>query len=301
MCTRIDINQVIPPDPEMKKIADDLEDETNKKMMTKIGEVAVPLDGRFSSVRTEENAVGNLVSDIFRRAYKADIGYLVGGTIRSDDIYPPGDVTLRDILLMFPFEDPCVVLRMTGQQIWDCLENSVSMVPKQDGRFPHVSGVRLVYDPKLPPNKRLIDVFVTSRGDINEKLDLNAKYTIATRSYLALGKDGYTMFPSAEVVMPEENGHIPSVLLRNFFWKVEVINRMYKQNWGTQAIKDTVTAMGMESFNQGKKIVVAPKIEGRIITVDDLPKWQDKIQLSDLPEEVADFAHIDHKPEILDQ
>ncbi len=63
--------------------------------------------------------------------------------------------------------------------------------------------------------------------------------------------------------MDEENGHIPSVLLRNFFWKVEVINRMHERNWNQQFIDRAVKALDM-SHLQGErmKIIVAPKVEG---------------------------------------
>ena len=66
--------------------------------------------------------------------------------------------------------------------------------------------------------------------------------------------------------MGDENGHLPSVLLRNFFWKVDVINRMYRQNWQAHDISSNVKALDMESFARlhQKQIVVAPKIEGSL-------------------------------------
>jgi 2',3'-cyclic-nucleotide 2'-phosphodiesterase (5'-nucleotidase family) len=53
---------------------------------------------------------------------------LCGGCIRAEKMYEPKKITLRDVLNIFPFEDPCVVLRLTGKQIKDALENGISAV-----------------------------------------------------------------------------------------------------------------------------------------------------------------------------
>lgn len=57
------------------------------------------------------------MADVLRGVYDVDIGFLCGGTIRSDSVYAAGTVTLRTLLLCFPFEDPTVVLALTGKQV----------------------------------------------------------------------------------------------------------------------------------------------------------------------------------------
>ncbi len=199
-------------------------------------------------LRTQETAFGNLVADIMLYAYQPCISYnidcslLCGGTIRSDTIYPPGKITLGDLLEIFPFNDTVVVIRITGKQLWDALESSVSMVPKQEGRFPIVSGLKIEYNPKAEPGSRLRNVWFTERRqptpmeengvdndddgsegpgpyDIIGKLDFQKTYTVCTRNYMSSGYDGFTALaqPNTQFVIDDENGILLSTLIRRYF------------------------------------------------------------------------------------
>ena len=64
-----------------------------------IGTTVTRLDTTYESVRSSENAFGNLVADAIRDYYSADIGFVNGGAIRGNHIYEPGTMlTIRDIL-----------------------------------------------------------------------------------------------------------------------------------------------------------------------------------------------------------
>ena len=83
------------------------------------------------------------------------------------------------------------------------MENGVSQWPKLEGRFPQVSGINFAFYPNKPPGKRINPKLVKigdeyiDMGDQDEKdLDNKGKkkertYRMATKSYLANGKDGY--------------------------------------------------------------------------------------------------------------
>ena len=90
---------------------------------------------------------------------------------------------IKPFLTIFP---------LLGKQLLECLENGVSMFPKLEGRFPQVSGISFAFDPEKPAGKRIDPEFVKV-GD--EYLDLDPKskktYRLATKAYLANGKDGY--------------------------------------------------------------------------------------------------------------
>ncbi|KAJ2170768.1 hypothetical protein GGH16_003202 [Coemansia sp. RSA 560] len=92
----------------------------------------------------------------------AQIALLCGGAIRSDKVFPAGAVRMRDIMEVFPFEDPVVVVRLTGDQIRRALENGVSKWPAHEGRFPQVSGIRFVFDPRREPGQRITSIVVTA-------------------------------------------------------------------------------------------------------------------------------------------
>ena len=77
-----------------------------------------------------------------REGVKAEIGITNGGGIRAKKIYDPGTkISRRDILSELPFGNVVVKLGLTGSQIWEALENGVSQVEQNSGRFPQVSGM----------------------------------------------------------------------------------------------------------------------------------------------------------------
>lgn len=143
------------------------------------------------------------------------------GTLRSDTIHPAGPLTMRDLVAILPMLDETVVLEASGQVVLDALENGVCKWPALEGRFlqvsrpafrkqrlsgssvplwltsehrrhlalfSQVSGVRFDFDPANPPGKRVVldSVFVGGRP-----LDLQKTYKLATKAYMALGKDGF--------------------------------------------------------------------------------------------------------------
>lgn len=109
-------------------------------------------------------------------------------TQRSDVVHPPGPLTYRDLVSILPMMDETCVLRVSGAQLLAALENGVSMWPRQEGRFPQVSGVRFAFDPTLPPGARVVPGSVVVGA---APLDLQAAYSLATKEYLAEGRDGY--------------------------------------------------------------------------------------------------------------
>lgn len=96
---------------------------------------SVELDTRFPMVRGGETNFSNLMADIVRLVTDCDICLMNSGTFRSDRLFPPGVFTLGDIRLILPWEDLVIKLRVTGEQLWKALENSVSTYPAYDGRF----------------------------------------------------------------------------------------------------------------------------------------------------------------------
>jgi len=125
---------------------------------------------------------------------------------------------LKDLLKILPMIDPLVLLEVTGKQLLECLENGVSMFPKLEGRFPQVSGISFAFDPEKPAGKRIDPEFVKV-GD--EYLDLDPKskktYRLATKAYLANGKDGYDVLAKCKQLIDEENGPTLAYAVQNHF------------------------------------------------------------------------------------
>ncbi len=194
----------VTPDPETQKLVDGFAAELDKELNVVIGKTTGPLDSRRNIVRTQEAAIGNLIADAMKDAVKADIAITNGGGIRADKEYAAGsDITRRDVLSELPFGNVTVLTEVTGKQIWEALENGFSLYEDGAGRFPQVSGLKVVADVKQPKGSRLVSVMV---GD--EPLDLTATYKLATNDYMLEGGDGYTALKGGKVTVDARGGKL---------------------------------------------------------------------------------------------
>ncbi|KXX82214.1 Mannosylglucosyl-3-phosphoglycerate phosphatase [Madurella mycetomatis] len=228
---RRDIVRAVPEDAETLAHVNKLTAKLKKSLEKPIGWTAAPLDSRFTTVRRKESNIGNFVCDIMRHHYGADCALMAAGTIRGDQVYPPGPIRLKDVTNCFPFEDPVVVIKASGRAIWDALENSVSLYPALEGRFPQVSNINFKFDPSRPVGSRIVSAEIGG-----SPLDLERPYALATRGYMARGKDGYRslLVQSAggkcEEIVSEENGILISAMLRQYFMSLTVMDKW--TNWG---------------------------------------------------------------------
>jgi 5'-nucleotidase len=229
--TRRDIVSSIAEDLETVKIVQKLTEKLKTRLEHPIGATLVPLDARFTTVRLRESNIGNLVCDVMKHYYDGDCCIMAGGTIRGDQVYPPGVIKLKDIMNCFPFEDPVVVIGANGKAIREALENSVCLYPALEGRFPQVSGIQFKFNPKRPAGKRILSVNVN-----DSPIDPEKNYRLVTRGYMARGKDGYDSLliepegGTAQELVSEENGVLISTILRQFFMALRVVGRWH--NWG---------------------------------------------------------------------
>lgn len=251
--TRRDVVSSIPQDPQAMALVEEQTREIKKRLDKPIGWTAAPLDARFTTVRTKESNIGNFVCDLMRYYYSADCCIMAAGTIRGDQIYPPGLLKLKDIVNCFPFEDPVVVLKVTGKAIREALENGVSNYPALEGRFPQVSNITFETDYSKAPMQRVQSVTIGA-----EPLDETREYVLATRGYMGRGKgkshtsffflsishaytnssftDGYTSLlieeegGVAKEIVSEENGVLISTILRQYFMSLKVLGKW--KRWG---------------------------------------------------------------------
>lgn len=189
------------------------------KMGETLGNFSVELDGRFSSIRTQETNLGDWVCDVILSATGADVVMINSGTFRSDQIHPPGPFTMKDLINIVPMRDPLIALEMTGKALLEALENSVSMYPKLEGRFPQVSGISFVFNPNKPPGSRVEPQLVQVADDW---LNLEQTYTVCIKSYMYSGCDGYTMFKGCKVVMDDDACPEIGLAIQNHFKSIDM-------------------------------------------------------------------------------
>ncbi|KAK3937011.1 Metallo-dependent phosphatase-like protein [Diplogelasinospora grovesii] len=228
---RRDTVRAIPEDQGTVALVDKLTAKLKKSLEKPVGWTAAPLDARFTTVRSRESNLGNFVCDIMRHHYAAECAIMAAGTMRGDQIYAPGPIRVKDITDCFPFEDPVVVIKVSGKGIWQALENGVSAYPASEGRFPQVSNIRFTFDPAKPVGSRVLSVSVGG-----EPADANRIYVVATRGYMARGKDGYRSLlvkpegGECDEVVSEENGVLISMILRQYFMALKVMDQW--KSWG---------------------------------------------------------------------
>ncbi|KAK5164661.1 uncharacterized protein LTR77_009867 [Saxophila tyrrhenica] len=224
---RRDIVREIPEDEKTSELAERLVQDVHRKLGNRIGFTSVPLDARFDTVGQQESNYANFVADLMRLYYEADCAVCTAFTIKGDQVYPPGELFLRNLVDCHPFEDPVVVVRVKGKALRHALENGVSQYPEPAACFPQVSGIRYSFDGEAEAGKRIREVEMNGKA-----LDENADYTVACRAFLASAKLGYEQFRvhaeggGAEEVVSEEEGVLVSGLLRQYFASIEIVDSM---------------------------------------------------------------------------
>eukprot|EP00729_Bicosta_minor_P013662 gene13662-16509_t len=148
----------------------------------------------------------------------------------ADKIFPVGLLTYRDLVSLLPMLDELMVLGLSGEQVVEALENGVSQYPKLEGRFPQVSGgVPMVAD---------------------------KEYSVAVKAYLALGKDGYTVFTKESAAM---------------LWRQKVHEHQHADSADSAAASPADgAAAASASLTQKKsnfKYKLRPAVEGRTVCI----------------------------------
>lgn len=163
-------------------------EEAQKPLLEKVvGTTAVKLIGDREVVRTGESNLGQLTADAMLDLTGAQIAFTNGGGIRAS--IEAGNITMQDMVTVFPFGNTIMVKEITGKDVLDALEYGVNSYPDQKGGFPHTGGLTFTLNAYKEPGHRVSDVKVAG-----EPLDLEKTYTIVTNDFMAAGGDGYTMF-----------------------------------------------------------------------------------------------------------
>jgi 2',3'-cyclic-nucleotide 2'-phosphodiesterase (5'-nucleotidase family) len=184
-----------------------------------IAVTAVELDSRNATVRTQEAAIGNLIADAMRAEGDAEIAITNSGGIRAGRIYPAGSsITRRDIMAELPFGNHISVLEVSGKSVRGALENGVSLLPRPAGRFPQVSGLKIVVDPSRPVGQRILSVEAGGKP-----LDDSKIYRLATNDFMSRGGDGYEMFNNVREIIPGHDGPLLTNAVIEYLEKIKTV------------------------------------------------------------------------------
>jgi len=148
-----------------------------------IGETAVELgtDGQFIG----EALLGNLVTDIMRDAAETHMAIFTASGFRQP--IPPGVILEQDLLTAMPYKNTVFAYDMTGAQIQELLNFSVSR--SGSDFFSQVSGVRFNIVGDEAVNIQILDD--PADPTAYSPLDPAQSYRVATNNYQGLYAGGY--------------------------------------------------------------------------------------------------------------
>lgn len=260
----IQVKRADPADDAAQQLLDKWVGSQKTRLDKVIGELGCDFDARFSSVRTMETNMGNLVADIARSSTQADIALINSGSLRADTVFPAGPFTLRMMRRLLPMVDRLVKLELTGAQLVAVLENGVSKYPDLEGRFPAVSGVRFRFDPRKKSGSRVVRSSVLVNGELVKS---SRTYTLCTTSFLAAGHDGFEPFEACKQLIDEENGPCLCGTVRNFFKAQRVLQKWTKPPANADKVLLRVVHKLKLRSSVASPTAVIREVEDRIVCV----------------------------------
>ncbi|MFA5780081.1 MAG: bifunctional UDP-sugar hydrolase/5'-nucleotidase [Elusimicrobiota bacterium] len=175
-------------DEGLKKIIENLTKDISAKMESIVGSSAQNLS-RSATDRSGEIPLGNWQTDVFKKITNSDIAFQNAGGIRAD--LPEGKISMRHIYELAPFGNTIFTMKLTGAQIKDILEKSVS------GKFGklQVSGLKFKYDKNRYEGDRVVEIAVG-----NARINPKKYYKVATNSFVAKGGDDFNIFKQGKEI-----------------------------------------------------------------------------------------------------
>lgn len=142
-------------------------------------------------------------ADVIKDFAASDGAFLAAGLVKES--YQKDNLAS---LLMYP-TDHLVVVNLSGAQIRQAFERSVSLYPQPNSSFLQISGFEVSFSRKQPPNARVLSVTLPNGA----KLEDAKTYTVAMPSALQRGALGYfKIWDKATVVRKYESSTLEEVL-----------------------------------------------------------------------------------------
>ena len=142
-------------------------------------------------------------ADAIKGAAGTDGAFIAAGMLKD------GYDKTQDLasMLLYP-EDQITVVKLTGAQVRDALERSVSLYPQPNTSFLQLAGFEATFNKNASDGHRITTV--TANGSA---LSNTATYTVAMPARLAQGGYGYfKIWDKPDIVKTIENSTIESVL-----------------------------------------------------------------------------------------
>jgi len=160
-----------PPDEGIAALVEKYASKIRKVMDEVIGEASEAIK-RDPEAR-EESAIGNWQTDLMREFAQTDIALQNSFGIRGDIL--KGKITKRDIYNVSPFGNTLVTMELSGEEIWQILEESVG-----EAGILQVSGLKVLYNKEKPKGERILEIEIEGKP-----LKPKKTYSLVTNNFLA--------------------------------------------------------------------------------------------------------------------
>jgi 5'-nucleotidase / UDP-sugar diphosphatase len=185
----VQMSNDMPQDPEIAQLVAQMQAELEADpdyahLFQLIGEAAVELstEGQF----TGEALLGNFVTDIVRDAAGAHLALFTASGFRQP--IPPGTILEQDLLTAMPYKNAVFVYDMTGAQVQELLDFSVSR--SGSDFFSQVSGVRFNIVDGEAANVQILDDPTDPTAGYSPLAPAQT-YQVATSNFQGLYAGGY--------------------------------------------------------------------------------------------------------------
>ena len=123
-----------------------------------------PLNGREAAVRNGATNLTEIIAEAMRRDAKTDLAIFNSGSIRIDDVVPPGPVTEYDIIRILPFGGKTLKATFTGALLSRVLE--IGQRNRGTGGYLQTAGIPDRIDPAAKYTLAISDFLLTG-GEAN--------------------------------------------------------------------------------------------------------------------------------------
>jgi 5'-nucleotidase/UDP-sugar diphosphatase len=192
------VSDAIPEDPEVAKVVAAWEEkgfsgfrQQGFEPTEKVAVTTVALDGREASIRNRATGLSDLIARAFlAEAPGSELSIYNGGSIRIDDVLPPGPVTQYDVIRILPFGGKVLTADIKGSLLARALDQGLAN--RGQGGFLQTANVTRT----------------GSGWTVGGKpLDPDRSYRIAISDFLAAGKEKGLDFlkPGPDFTIVKEN------------------------------------------------------------------------------------------------
>ena len=227
----IPVTAQVDADPEMMKLVEPYQAETEKYLDTPIASSPKDFSGKYA--RYEDSPLLDVIQQTQLAAGKADVS--MATMLYAGVHIPAGPVTVRQAAALYIYENTLYVLQMTGAQLKEALEHSAGffsqwpLSPGETSKLPSYNadqawGVTYEIDLSKPAGQRIVNLQYHGKP-----LDPAQSLRVAINNYRYTGGGGYSVYKGLPVLF-RSSSEIRELLI-DYLTRTKEIPAAPADNW----------------------------------------------------------------------